>query len=222
MGELPTPVASAGPETTGVFFSPPGSQSASRATPMIPLLVLALADPLPAPVGPTPAADEPEAVELAPVEPRLTDDRYSFGLGLTVAAGAYKLDDGWVAAASLAVDLIADFGRFELVLSPHALVHVGNDIAGLFGFEGQAVIALNEFFAISAGTEQLISVSRYQTGALRFGPSFRPFIARMGLHHLSLQIAWLPVGAYERDWRSCASCNERPEPYYTLGYGVLF
>ena len=186
---------------------------------MLPLLFLALADPLPAPVEED--APAPEWLESEPIEPQLRDDRYRLSLGVTVSIGAYNFDR-WVAAASLAVDLRADFGRVELILSPHVLVHVGNDIAALFGFEGQAVFALNEYLAVGAGTEQLVGLSRYQSGAFRFGPSFRPFIARMGMHRLSLQIAWLLLGANERAWPSCERCNERPEPFYTVGYGVLF
>lgn len=166
--------------------------------------------------------EEPEQAGLLPVESvALRDDRYSFRVGVSVSAGAAWIDE-WIAAATLAFDLHAEFGRLELVLSPHVTVHVNRDIAALFGFEGQAIFAISEYVAVGAGTEQLVSVSRYQTGAVRIGPSLRPFIVRMGIHRISLQIAWLLLGFNERVWPSCESCNERPAPYYTLGYGVLF
>lgn len=180
-------------------------------------------EPLPTTVPDTEPADtEPAPPELLPVNPvLLRDDRYSLRVGVSVSAGAAWVDE-WIAAATLAFDLRAEFGRIEVVLSPHVTVHVNRDIAALFGFEGQAIFALSEHVAVGAGTEQVVSVSRYQTGAVRLGPSVRPFIARMGIHRISLQIAWLLLGFNERVWPSCESCNERPAPYYTLGYGVLF
>src|SRR5687767_10228067 len=127
MGELPTPVASAGPETTGVFFSPLLER-------MLALLIFALADPLPGP------AEEPAPPDLAPIEPLvLRDDRFRFGIGVSVMMGAYSWENRWTAAATFALDLRADLGLFELVLSPHATVHVHHETAALFGFEGQLV-----------------------------------------------------------------------------------
>ena len=216
---------------------------------MHPLLFLALAEPLTVPppqrvpdsAAPARAKDtervpdaerrprvpdtepeEPDQPELVPVGVvALRDDRYSLRVGVSVSAGAAWVDR-WIAAATLALDFHAEFGRLELVLSPHVTVHVNRDIAALFGFEGQAVITLSEYVAVGAGTAQVVSVSRYQTGAVRIGPSVRPFIARMGIHRISLQVVWLLLGFNERTWPSCDTCNERPAPYYTLGYGVAF
>lgn len=189
---------------------------------MILLLVLALADPLPVP-DEQPLPDE-RYEELESVERvSLRDERYRLAIGISVSAGVFAWEDErQVGAATFSVDLHADFGRIALVLSPHATVHVNFDIAGFFGFEGQLVFAIAEHLAVGVGTEQVVSVSRYQTGALRFGPSLRPFIARFGMHRFSLQIVWLAAAVQERSWPTCAECNARPMPYYTLGYGVVF
>lgn len=213
MGELPTPVASAGPETTGVFFP--------RSDTVITLLIFALAEPLPVPDEQPLPFEQPE---LLPAESdAVAEDRVvRFATGMSVSAGAWKWGTEWVAAASLALDLHALLGPIELVFSPHVTVHVNDETAGLFGFEGQLVVPLGEHLAVSVGSEQLLSVSRWQTGAFRFGPTLRPFIARAGRHRFSVQLTWLAVGANERVYRSCAECSQRPMPYYTLGYGVLF
>jgi len=199
------------PRDDGRFFFSPH--------PMLLLLVLALADPLPGPreEPPTPEGlpyDEP-AVPLRDLHP-------AGSIGVAVATGAFAWDDRWIAALTVALDFIADLKKVQLVVSPLATLDVHLRPMLFLGFEGQVVIPLAESLAVGVGTEQVVELSSWQTGALRFGPSLKPIIARSGPNRFSLQIVWLAWAMQERRYSGCDACSERPPPYYALGYGYFF